>query len=129
VDHHPSGVLHAGQRAAPEGEFWTTAVTALPSDFLWLAEVYWGMEADLQSLGFGFTYDKLLCDRLKGDAAGVLALLRDDAERQGRMARFLENHDEERSVTAYGRERDDLAANGLYLRLGANRAHLFSVTV
>ena len=92
-------------RSAPEGEFWTTAVAALQPDFLWLAEVYWGMEADLQSLGFGFTYDKLLCDRLKGDAAGVLALLRDDAERQCRMARFLENHDEERSVTAYGRER------------------------
>jgi len=92
-------------RSAPEGEFWTSAIAALPSDFLWLAEVYWGMEGDLQSLGFGFTYDKLLYDRLKGDAAGVVALLRDDASRQGRMARFLENHDEERSVTAYGRER------------------------
>ena len=92
-------------RSAPEGEFWTTAVAALPADFLWMAEVYWGMEGALQSLGFGFTYDKLLYDRLKGDACGVYHLLKDDIGRQCRMARFLENHDEERSVTAYGRER------------------------
>ena len=30
---------------------------------------------------------------------------------------------------AYRRGRDDLAANGLYLRLDGNRAHIFSVTV
>ena len=92
-------------RSAPEGEFWTTAVAALPVDFVWMAEVYWGMEGALQALGFGFTYDKLLYDRLKGDAAGVNSVLSDDIARQCRMARFLENHDEERSVTAYGRER------------------------
>ena len=92
-------------RPAPEGEFWTDAVAALPSDFLWMAEVYWGMEGALQALGFQFTYDKVLYDRLKGDVAGVRAHLTAGIDWQSRMARFLENHDEERSVTAYGRER------------------------
>jgi hypothetical protein len=92
-------------RPAPEGEFWTSAVAALPQDFLWMAEVYWDMEGALQALGFQFTYDKVLYDRLKGDTAGVRGHLMADVAWQERMARFLENHDEERSVTAYGRAR------------------------
>jgi glycosidase len=98
------GALLRGRRS-PQGEFWTDATAALPSDFLWMAEVYWGMEGALQALGFQYTYDKVLYDRLKGDAAGVRAHLSADIAWQNRMARFLENHDEERSVTAYGRER------------------------
>jgi hypothetical protein len=47
----------------------------------------------------------VLYDRLKGDAGGVRAHLGGEVSWQNRMARFLENHDEERSVAAYGRER------------------------
>lgn len=92
-------------RPAPSGEFWSDAIAALPADFLWMAEVYWGMEGALQDLGFQYTYDKVLYDRLKADAGGVRAHLTGDASWHNRMARFLENHDEERSVAAYGRER------------------------
>lgn len=96
-------LLHG--RQAPVDEFWPAAIAALPSDFLWMAEVYWGMEGALQALGFQYTYDKVLYDRLKGDAAGVRAHLTADSAWQGRMARFLENHDEERSVATFGRAR------------------------
>ncbi|MGH7256238.1 MAG: alpha-amylase family glycosyl hydrolase, partial [Nitrospirales bacterium] len=44
-----SGCLAPWSR--PEREFWTEAVSALP-DFLWLAEVYWDREWEMQQLGF-----------------------------------------------------------------------------
>ncbi len=93
-------------RTAPTAEFWSGAIAALPADFIWMAEVYWDMEARLQSLGFGFTYDKRLYDRLKvGNIADIRGHLSADAAYQGRMARFLENHDEARSVATFGRDR------------------------
>ena len=93
-------------RPAPAGEFWPAAIAALPGDFLWMAEVYWDMEGALQALGFDFTYDKRLYDRLRGGRADELrAHLAADPAYQARLARFLENHDEHRAVHAYGRER------------------------
>jgi hypothetical protein len=93
-------------RPAPEGEFWTAAIAALPADFIWMAEVYWDMEARLQALGFTYTYDKRLYDRLKaGNVADIRGHLSADAAYQGHMARFLENHDEARSVPTLGRDR------------------------
>ena len=95
-----------GGRAAPASEFWTDAIAALPADFIWMAEVYWDMEARLQALGFTFTYDKRLYDRLKaGNVSDIRGHLTADAGYQGHMARFLENHDEPRSVPTFGRDR------------------------
>ncbi len=89
-------------REAPATEFWTDAVAAIPG-FLWLAEVYWGLEQRLQDLGFSFTYDKVLYDRLReGNPPGVRAHLTAELARQKRMARFLENHDEARSAAVFG---------------------------
>src|SRR5688500_12502470 len=45
-------------RQAPEGEFWTAAIKALPPDFLWMAEVYWGMEGRVQDMGCQYTIGK-----------------------------------------------------------------------
>jgi len=58
-----------------QAEFWTEAITrvrqAFPK-FLLIAEVYWNLEAELQQLGFDFTYDKRLLDFLhKGNVAGI----------------------------------------------------------
>ena len=93
-------------RAAPADEFWPGAIAELPADFLWMAEVYWDMEGRLQSLGFDFTYDKRLYDRLRGGNAHELrGHLSADVEYQSRLARFLENHDEHRAIAAYGRSR------------------------
>lgn len=87
----------------PDGrEFWAEAVAAVPG-FDLIAEVYWDLEWRLQQLGFRFTYDKPLYDRLlQRSGAAVRDHLRADAEYQRRSARFLENHDEARSAAAFG---------------------------
>jgi len=82
-------------------EFWTDAIAAVRArrrDFLFLAEVYWDLEARLQELGFDFTYDKRLYDRLVAhDATGASVWLRSLApEFLARGAHFIENHDEPR---------------------------------
>ena len=67
-------------------------------DCLFLAEVYWGLEDRLRSLGFDYTYDKELYDRLvQRDPAGVQRhLLKAAPESIAGGAHFLENHDEPR---------------------------------
>ena len=82
--------------------FWPEAIRAVRGEhpgFLFMAEVYWDLEWDLQQQGFDYTYDKRLYDRLHGrDAAGVRGHLCADAEFQHRSVRFLENHDEPRAA-------------------------------
>lgn len=95
--------LHAWP--APQTEFWEEATAAVP-DFVWLAEVYWDMEWKMQQLGFQFTYDKRLYDRLReGAIEQVRAHLGADIGYQSRLARFLENHDEPRCAAVFPRER------------------------
>jgi len=85
----------------PATEFWTDARAAVPSLVL-MAEVYWDLEWRLQDLGFDYTYDKRLYDRLlHSTAADVRGHLKADNAYQRRSARFIENHDEERSVPAF----------------------------
>jgi alpha amylase-like protein len=86
----------------PADEFWPAAIARVRS-LLYLAEVYWDREYTLQQQGFDFTYDKRLLDRLRfASAAEVRAHLRADPEYAAKLARFLENHDEERSSSAFG---------------------------
>jgi hypothetical protein len=88
--------------AMPVGEFWAAARSAVPK-FILLAEVYWDMEWRLQQLGFDFTYDKRLYDRLLfSSTADVRGHLMADPDYQRRSARFIENHDEPRSAAAFG---------------------------
>ncbi len=95
---------------APLTEFWDEATASL-SGLVWIAEVYWDMEWRMQQLGFQFTYDKRLLDRLHFVAPGeVRAHLRAEWEYQNRLVRFLENHDEARSALAIGKERLPAAA-------------------
>ena len=87
--------------APPDAEFWASAIAAIKQAnpaFLFLAEAYWGLEPELQRLGFDYTYDKVLYDRLVArDAMGVQCHLRGlPAERLAAGAHFLENHDEPR---------------------------------
>jgi hypothetical protein len=90
---------------APGREFWEEATAAVP-DFVWLAEVYWDMEWRMQELGFKFTYDKRLYDRLReGSTEQVRAHLGAETGYQSKLARFLENHDEPRSAAVFPRER------------------------
>ena len=85
----------------PASEFWASAIPAIRQahpGFLFLAEAYWGLEARLQALGFDYTYDKALYDRLVyRDGAGTQRhLLGMNPEALAGSAHFLENHDEPR---------------------------------
>lgn len=101
---------HLAEGSRPAREFWAEAVAALPG-FLWIAEVYWGREWELQQLGFQFTYDKRLYDRLRaGSAHEILTHLGADRDYQSKCVRFLENHDEERCTAVFGKDRLPAAA-------------------
>lgn len=100
----------ADAQAAVPGEFWSAVRAALPG-FLLIAEAYWDLEWRLQELGFSFTYDKRLYDRLAHESSGsVRDHLRAAMAYQNRSARFLENHDEPRSFATFGPERIEAAA-------------------
>jgi glycosidase len=101
-----------GERGRPadgspprDDPFWPTAIAAVRErhpGFLFLAEVYWDRERDLQKAGFDFTYDKRLYDLLRArDVEPVREHLRGDLGFQERSARFLENHDEPRAAAAF----------------------------
>jgi hypothetical protein len=91
-----------GARAAREakGEFWAEAIDTIRAknqSFVLLAEAYWDLEWRLQMLGFDYTYDKSMYDRLvHGSPQAVRGHLGGSIDYQRRCARFLENHDEPR---------------------------------
>ena len=89
---------------APAGEFWSEAIPAVKSahpGFLFLAETYWDLESQLQSLEFDYTYDKRVYDFLVERRAGELRsrLFESAPGFLSASAHFLENHDEPR-ITA-----------------------------
>lgn len=89
------------RNAAPEeSEFWADAISAVRAarqKFLFIAEAYWDLEWPLQELGFDYTYDKKLYDRLLREGAGsVYDHLKAEMAYQKRSVRFVENHDEPR---------------------------------
>ena len=107
------GVLNKQNIEKPKTEFWSEAIETIKNkypDFIFLAEAYWDLEWNLQKLGFDFTYDKRLADRLEAHyIAGVKDHLGADILFQLKSARFLENHDEQRAAVKFG-ERNSLAA-------------------
>ena len=94
--------LAGGETAA--GEFWQEAIAAtrrLSPGFVFIAEAYWNLEWQLQQLGFNYTYDKTLYDRLlREGAASVRDHLRGEMPFQMHSLRFVENHDEPRAASA-----------------------------
>ena len=106
-----------GSFESSQPEFWLKAIPAVREKypgFLFMAEVYWGLDQEekLQRFGFDYTYDKRLYDLLlHGDAGAVRNRLREsDAAYQSSLVRFIENHDEERARTAFGLARSRAAA-------------------
>ena len=102
-----------GEFEPPHQDFWPDAITSVKAahpGFLFIAEVYWDLEYRLQQLGFDYTYDKRLYDRLvRDDAESLRAHLRASFEFQRRLTRFIENHDEARAALL-GPERHRTAA-------------------
>ena len=85
--------------------FWPNAIATVKAacpGFLFLAEVYWGLEWTLMGEGFDYTYDKTLYDGLRDrDARAVRGHLQADLAFQARSIRFLENHDEPRAADVF----------------------------
>lgn len=108
------GVIKKYGFERPEKEFWEEAIAAVKGkrkDFVFIAETYWDLEWQLQNLGFDFTYDKKLTDRLEG--GNVFAIkdhLKAEMDYQQKSVRFLENHDEKRAILKFGREKSLAAA-------------------
>lgn len=102
------------KRTPGDDEFWLTAISEVKKkhpEFVLIAEAYWNLEWTLQQLGFDYTYDKRLTDRLKHENAQTIrAHLLADETFQKKSVRFIENHDEERAVTALGYEKSKAAA-------------------
>ncbi|MEE9432271.1 MAG: alpha-amylase family glycosyl hydrolase [Melioribacteraceae bacterium] len=108
------GTLKTNGYAKPENDFWKICINEVKSkrkDFLFIGEAYWDLEWELQSLGFDFTYDKTLLDRLKsGYVEDIRGHLNAEDNYQEKSVRFLENHDEERAITSLGNEKAKAAA-------------------
>lgn len=99
---------------ATPAQFWPKAIAAAReahSGFTFLAEAYWDLEWELQRQGFDYCYDKRLYDRLRqGDACAIRAHLQAGLDYQDHLARFLENHDEDRAASAFPWPRHQAAA-------------------
>lgn len=100
--------------SVPTDEYWKFVIGEVKKeipDFIFIAEVYWDMEYILQQSGFDFSYDKRLYDRLKGEnAEAIRHHLQADASYQAKLIRFIENHDEERAVSAFNPDKEKAAA-------------------
>ena len=115
----------------PREEFWSVALEQVrqkyPS-FTFIAEVYWGLEWEIQEMGFDYTYDKVLYDRLRfSNSEDIKGHLRAEHLFQKRSIRFTSNHDEDESLTAFGRDKS-LAASTIIATLpGARMIYLFQL--
>jgi glycosidase len=102
------------------GEFWDQAVDAVRRvnpDFKFIAEAYWDKENELRTLGFDLCYEKKLYDGLVGhDLGQVLERLRRDSDALRGSLYFIENHDEPRAASVFGKS-DHLAALALMLSI------------
>jgi glycosidase len=86
-------------------------------DFKFIAEAYWDKEHDLRALGFDLCYEKKLYDGLAGhDLGRVLERLRRDSDGMHGSLNFIENHDEPRAASVFGKS-DNLAALALMLSI------------
>jgi hypothetical protein len=94
------------KKDVPQTEFWPDIIRQVKAaypGFLFMAEVYWNMEFELQQQGFDYTYDKTLYDRLVGSPArDVRVHLIASIDYQKRLVRFIENHDEPRAYYRFG---------------------------
>jgi Alpha amylase, catalytic domain len=96
-----------GGRAGPRPatEYWVDVISTIKKKypgFLFIAEAYWDLEWELQQQGFDFCYDKKLYDRMEHSNAESIRLhLCADLAYQGKLLRFIENHDEPRAAATF----------------------------
>lgn len=99
-------------------------VREVKPDFLFIAEVYWDFEYTLQQIGFDYTYDKTLYDRIvHRHGPHVRGHLIAPPSYQGKMVRFLENHDEPRIASRLTPAEHTAAAVVTFLAPGLRLIH------
>jgi glycosidase len=109
-------------------EFWRSAIVETRNqnpEFLFIAEAYWGKEAYLQQLGFDYTYNKSLYDKIvsRGWEGLTDYLQLTSPAYMSRSVHFIENHDEERAQHVFGPELHRQAAALVVFLPGAPLIH------
>jgi hypothetical protein len=98
----------------PDKDFWEEIIPAIKQEhpnFIFIAEVYWDMEWELQQLGFDFCYDKRLYERLVYEnVSAIKDHLKAEWAFQSKLLRFIENHDELRAIVKFGAKKSLAAA-------------------
>lgn len=109
-----SGLLTNGNYEKPSVEFWRECINEVKEkddSFIFIGEAYWDLEWELQRLGFDYTYDKKLLDRLMiGQIDEIRGHLMADEGFQKKSVRFIENHDEDRALSTFGSDKSKAAA-------------------
>lgn len=98
--------------ATPDTEFWSETITDTKSQnpsFLFAAECYWDTEQYMQSLGFDLTYDKQLYDHLLSSNAEDVKSYIFTQKEPNKWLRFIENHDEMRAISSFGKNKSKAA--------------------
>jgi hypothetical protein len=107
--------------------FWPSAIAGtreVHPGFVFMAEVYWDLEAALLEQGFDYAYDKQLYDSLlAGDTQQLKQHLRAPSRLQRCLARFLENHDEARAAATFSEDKHKAAAVVTFLAPGLRFFH------
>jgi hypothetical protein len=116
-----------GAGKCPNEEYWVEIIEGVrrtSPEFLFIAEVYWDLEWELQQQGFDFCYDKRLYDRfLQGTAEEVRLHLLADPAYQKKLLRFMENHDEDRAAAVFSPLKERAVATALATLPGAKLFH------
>jgi glycosidase len=120
--------VYAGNKfSEPQREFWQGSIAEVKKiypDFLFIAEVYWGLEDELISLGFDYVYDKVFYDALKDtDVEGIRKNLTKSGQLARKRLRFIENHDESRAAAVFDRKKSKTACLLMLLTSGAHLIH------
>ena len=115
--------LNAWGYKKPENEFWEYAIGEVKAKYpksIFLAEVYEDWEIELlQKVGFTYTYDKVLLDKLEGSPYEVNEYIHYKTEEYwGHVAHFVENHDENRAVFNMGSIEKAKAAGTIAATIG-----------
>ena len=112
---------------APKEDFWNYVIPKVLyrfPNFVFMAETYWGLDYELQQQGFDYTYDKVAYDRiLEGNVNALYEHLTADLSFLERNIRFIENHDENRAISAMGVNKSMAAAVVLCTLPGAVLLH------
>ena len=107
--------------------FWADATRRVRESvpgFCFMAEVYWDLEWTMLQQGFDYAYDKRLYDRLRdGHSRPVREHLHAGLDYQGKLARFMENHDEPRAAATFAHPMHQAAAIITYLSPGLRFFH------